>query len=287
MTKKITLFAIIGLFFLFPSSAHAHQPIMLTGEEPVVVSDPEISKAYYDEITGSPRTYKIEAKSEFNLYLNLLVPKNTNPDGRYSAVVYMVGKTARSIIDKLEADSAPWKEFYEEYGNDYYYQGSEYRRKLPPGNYEIIVSGNNNVGRYALAIGEIEAFSSMEGLNALLTIPKLKNSFFEESPATFLFSKFGAIELIAVVLIGFLFGYVYRLIHKKLSKPSSGAKEGQKNIGKADRLWRATLGIMSLVLGIYSWSIILFFFAGFCFFEAIFSWCGLYAIMQKNTCPIS
>ena len=250
-----------------------------------MVNDPEISKAYYDELAGSARTYKISSNTEFNLYMNILVPKNTNPAARYSATVYMIGKTARSTIDKLDANSAPWNEFYEEYGNDFYYQGSEYRRKLPPGDYEIVVDGDKLVGKYVLAIGEIEAFSPREGMNALYTIPKLKKSFFGESPATFLFSKFGAIEFVTIVTLGFLFGFIYRMIHKKLSKASTAAKEG-KNIGKSDRILRAFLTILCLVAGLYSWSIILFFFAGFCFFETVFSWCGLYALLGKNTCPL-
>lgn len=287
MIKKSTLFIlVVGIILLIPSTADAHQPRLTSDMIKGVVSNPEISKAYYDELTGNPRTYRISTNNEFNLYLNILVPKNTNPDGRYSAVIYMVGKTARSTIDKIDVNSTPWKEFYEEYGNDYYYQGPEYRRKLPPGDYEIVVSGNNNLGKYTLAIGEIEAFPLKEGLNALLTVPKLKKSFFGESPATFLFSKFGGVEFIVIVLLGFLFGFVYRLIHKKLSKISPAVKKG-KNIGKSDRLLRALIAILCLAFGLYSWSIILFFFAGFCFFEAIFSWCGLYAIMQKNTCPIS
>lgn len=28
------------------------------------------------------------------------------------------------------------------------------------------------------------------------------------------------------------------------------------------------------------------FFSGFAFFEAIFSWCGFYATIGKNTCPV-
>jgi len=35
-----------------------------------------------------------------------------------------------------------------------------------------------------------------------------------------------------------------------------------------------------------TWSPILIFFSGFAFFEAIFSWCGFYAAMGKNTCPV-
>lgn len=63
-----------------------------------------------------------------------------------------------------------------------------------------------------------------------------------------------------------------------------------KNIGTRDRIIRALLGIICVV-GLFSvqllWlKIIIGILALFCFFQALFSWCLWYQIIEKNTCPV-
>jgi len=62
----------------------------------------------------------------------------------------------------------------------------------------------------------------------------------------------------------------------------------RKNIGSKDRFVRLAIGLIFFVFAIItSWNPLLLFFAGVAFFEALFSWCGIYAAIGKNTCPIS
>jgi len=83
----------------------------------------------------------------------------------------------------------------------------------------------------------------------------------------------------------FLFGFTYRSILKKL--PVKKVKKLNHNIGKKDRMLRTLIGFFLFILAaVFNWNIILLFVAGFAFFEAIFSWCGFYAAIGKNTCPI-
>lgn len=84
---------------------------------------------------------------------------------------------------------------------------------------------------------------------------------------------------------GFLGGFVYRAILKYFASKQS-VRGRTKNIGTPDRLLRAAFGAGLLVLAFLFASPLLFVFAGFCFFEALFSWCGLYAALGKNTCPL-
>ncbi len=63
----------------------------------------------------------------------------------------------------------------------------------------------------------------------------------------------------------------------------------KKNIGTLDRFLRLGLGIVLLILaywkggGWMSWILVV---AGiFCVFEAAISWCLLYQIFGKNSCP--
>ena len=90
---------------------------------------------------------------------------------------------------------------------------------------------------------------------------------------------------IGIYILAFVFGLAYRSVLRKLAKREPYTRS--KNIGLDDRLIRAGLGLMLLALAIAaSWSPVLLFLSGFCFFEAIFSWCGFYAAIGKNSCPL-
>ena len=91
--------------------------------------------------------------------------------------------------------------------------------------------------------------------------------------------------LIAMYLLAVIFGFAYRAVLRRVARGTPRAL-GQ-NIGKPDRLLRFSLGVGLLVLAITTtWSPLLLFFSGFCFFEAAFSWCGFYAALGRSTCPI-
>lgn len=92
---------------------------------------------------------------------------------------------------------------------------------------------------------------------------------------------FAAFAMVA----GILFAFVYRAAMKTFaSKKPHGAV---RNIGTNDRVVRLVVGIALLVWAMLTgWSWWLVFFSGFCFFEAAFSWCGMYAALGKNTCPM-
>ena len=78
---------------------------------------------------------------------------------------------------------------------------------------------------------------------------------------------------------------VYRAIMRRVAKNTP--RGSAKNIGTGDRLLRVGIGIALLVWAITtSLNPLLIFFSGFLFFEALFSWCGLYAALGKNTCPL-
>jgi len=85
--------------------------------------------------------------------------------------------------------------------------------------------------------------------------------------------------------LGFVFGFVYRTL-LKLSGVKKIKNRSVNNIGKFDRGSRYLAGVVLLGLGYYFQSLSLLFFSGFCFFEAIFSWCGFYALIGRNTCEI-
>ncbi len=87
------------------------------------------------------------------------------------------------------------------------------------------------------------------------------------------------------LLAGFVFSFLYRTIHKKVASKSALTAKGS-NINTNGRRIRGAAGAALLLLYFFAPQPLLLFFAGFTFFEAIFSWCGFYALLGKNTCPL-
>ena len=285
--KRIWVVALFVFIFL-PGAASAHQPRIVTGTQ-INVVDPEISKAYYGQLSGAPHIYHISSDKPFILYVGLLVPDRPGQKKDVSALVLKKGEPD-SLVARLNGLTFDWKPYYENFGADNYFEGPEYNKDrvpgntVPAGNYEITVSSPNNDSRYTLAVGDTESFPLGETVSALRVIPQLKRDFFASSPFTFLKSPFGIGFVVIMFIFAFITGLIYRLVLKHLAK--NDLRKRNHNIGKGDRALRALLGAGLLLLGIYFWSAILLFLAGFCFFEAIFSWCGLYAALGKNTCPL-
>ena len=75
--KKIFSIALLAIIVLVPGCASAHQPRIVTNRQ-TVVTNPEISKAYYGQLTGVPDVFTIQTNTPFNLYANILVPDSTS-----------------------------------------------------------------------------------------------------------------------------------------------------------------------------------------------------------------
>lgn len=280
MFRRTTLIS-LAITLLVPYLVYAHQPRLVEAQR-TTVTDPEVSKAYYGTLKGESDEYVITASSAFDLYVGILVPAIAGQKKDVSAVILKDGKE----ITKLDGTTFAWTQFYEPFGADTYWQGPEYKARAEAGTYEIRVSSTNNDSKYSLAVGELEKFDGKEGMNALTVIPRLKRDFFNESPINFIVSPFGWGLLVAMFVLSFIVGFIYRAILKRIAK---GKPQGlHRNIGKSDRVVRFAIGVALLLWAITtSWSPVLLFFSGFCFFEAIFSWCGFYAAIGKNSCPIN
>ena len=286
MKKKLYKVGVLVFFIvlLLPTFALAHQP-RITQSRLTEVFDPEISKAYYGKLTGEADVYVIKARAPFDLYVNILVPDIADQKKDVSVIVIKDGNIEKPLAI-LNGIPFEWKKFYEPFGADTYWMGPEYKARAESGTYEIRVWSSDNDSKYSLAIGEIEAFDGKEGLNALTIIPELKRDFFNVSPVGFIFSPFGWGLIVAMYILASIIGLTYRAILKKIAKNSP--RGFTKNIGKNDRLLRMVIGIVLLLFAVLTtWSPVVIFFSGFAIFESVFSWCGFYAAMGKNTCPVS
>ena len=192
------------LFVLLVSLVDAHQP-KLVGSNTVQVIDPEISKAYYGELSGVPHYYTIESEKEFRIYVNVLIP------GKVLTHTISAELSGDDVFYELNGDNFSWALFYEEFGKDHYLKGPELgedfkgNQILPAGTYVIRVFNDENKGKYVLAIGDIESFPIGEILIASITVPYLKVSFFGKYYLLF----------IPIILIGLIVYVVKRKWKRK------------------------------------------------------------------------
>jgi hypothetical protein len=292
--KNSSLFFVMMLLFA-ARVASAHQPRIVENDT-VIIKYPEVSQAFYGELKGSPTEFRIQSNRDFNLYVGLLVPDIANIRKDISAEVYRVENGNLESIALLDGNDFVWTPFFEEYVQDKYFRGPEYKaddssdeglrgRPVSAGDYLIRVFSSSNIGKYTLVTGFIEEFPFKEILKASITVPRLKAQFFGYSIFEILSLPYMWGYLLVIYTFAFIAGFIYWLVLRKFAKNS--VRKLNKNIGKFDRLFRFAIGLGLFLWAVAtSWSPILFFFSGFAFFEAIFSWCGLYAALGKNSCPL-
>ncbi len=298
MTNKLfsSLWLALGFLIIFPTLASAHQP-RLVEDGLVIIKNPEVSQAFYGELQGAPANFQISSKQDFRLYVGLLVPDIAGVKKDLSVEITKVTDQGSERIALLSGDKFDWTPFYEEFARDNYLWGPEYQaaeskrgvalkgQQASAGTYNIKVSSPSNQGKYSLVVGDLEAFPIIEALHAALIIPGIKAQFFHDSFLSILATPFGWGYILGLYLLAFVVGLLYRFALMKLSTKSDYQR--LKNIGLADRLVRVDIGLGLFLLAVATnWSPWFIFFSGLCLFEAVFSWCGLYAALGKNTCPL-
>lgn len=212
---KIVLIFLAIAFFFSAGIAQAHQPRIIfdkpAGE--IKVENPELSQAFYDELKGEPRVYLINSAKGFNLYINLLVPLSSNPQGRYFADIFSAKDGQDTLIfSTATLTEQTWEQYYEEFGRDYYLKGPEYSAEVPAGEYKIKVYSQVNEGKYVLAVGQTESFDFQSLLNVYWQLPLLKMEFFKTSVLQFFLTPFGIGAIAAIGLLSILIALVYYII---------------------------------------------------------------------------
>ena len=243
--KKNNLTIVIVILFLilvsWPLKVLAHQPRLVEMEK-INVTEPEISKAYYGNLSGKPHIYTISTSSPIDLYVNVLVPFIEGPEKNVIVKIFK-GEQLMGILSPKKDD---WKEFFEPFGHSMYWKGPEFKVRADAGKYKIHVQSTEKSIRYVLATGEIEAFDGPESLNAILLIPKLKKDFFEESPLSFILSPLGWGYVLLLQLLVILTGFVISKILSisRIKFQTKYFQSSAKNI---------------IICGVFFWVTILFF----------------------------
>ena len=243
--KTNNLIIVIVILFLilvsWPLKVLAHQPRLVEMEK-INVTEPEISKAYYGNLSGKPHIYTISTSSPIDLYVNVLVPFIEGPEKNVIVKIFK-GEQLMGILSPKKGD---WKEFFEPFGHSMYWKGPEFKVRADAGKYKIHVQSTEKSIRYVLATGEIEAFDGPESLNAILLIPKLKKDFFEESPLSFILSPLGWGYVLLLQLLVILTGFVISKILNinRIKFQTKYFQSSAKNI---------------IICGVFFWVTILFF----------------------------
>ncbi|MCZ2845449.1 MAG: hypothetical protein O2U61_02970, partial [Candidatus Bathyarchaeota archaeon] len=179
------LIIISAITLTLPLLVSAHQPNVVGEELKITVTDPEISKAYYGELTGQPVHYVFTANSDFDFYVNILVPDIESSTEDYTVTI----NRDEEVVATLDPKSISWSQFDEPFGGDKYLMGPEYQATGQAGKYDIVVTSPDNEGKYVLAIGETESFSPGEITRTTGELVGVKK-FFEKSGLAVLESPF-------------------------------------------------------------------------------------------------
>ena len=158
-------------------TVYAHQPYLVTDTGVTRVDRPEVSKAFYAELSGEPAVYEIVSPDSFALYVNILVPDEVGVPTDLSVTVTHWTDT----VAALDGPAHKWTRFYEPFGGDSYLMGPEQRLRVGPGTYVATVSRPGNQGRYAFAVGEREEFSLGDMVRTIGLMPRLKRDFFHKA----------------------------------------------------------------------------------------------------------
>lgn len=185
----------------FPLLADAHQPKFVDKQNEIQVIDPEVSKAYYGELTGQPAVYTVASGTEFNFYVGILSPDLPNARTDYQVkITDNSGKTVANLNSPLQE----WKRWHEEFAGDWYLEGPDFKTKAGPDTYAITVSNPTNSGKYVLAVGELEVFGGKDSFNTMKELYRTKTEFFEKPWYSIFQGKIGNGLLILVLVLTFL-----------------------------------------------------------------------------------
>jgi hypothetical protein len=220
---NLAIAVIIGLF-LFSTAAAAHQPRLV--EDPTTeIMNPEVSQAFYGELKGYPDVFRIVADKPFNLYVGILVPDIPNIKKDISAKIDFEGIKSDEelfpyLLDGLTSD---WKSFHEDFANDDYFWGPEFKApdspaytptgiEVGPGTYLITVFSPDNYGKFVLVVGEKEIFPLNEIVNTMRVLPIVKSELFNKPAWEAFFNIIGLFLLVPVLVALIVIALIWRFV---------------------------------------------------------------------------
>ena len=231
---------LLCIIMIFPTSAFGHKLIPTDGSnnsisEALIISDPIVSWAMYEELDKNALYYTFNAKKSDKLYASIVIPKLDGLENFSPSLAFITPSFTTDLITELKIlpssntfpfsipdgynaivfdynDTLPSKEFYEPFGQITYWERQEINLTIPVDAtyYLAVYDSNNNEGKLALAVGYIEDFSGIDFIT-ILPAAWFESRYFVED----YFSPIFAIVIVIGIIsgIGFL---VYRKVVNKL-----------------------------------------------------------------------
>jgi hypothetical protein len=218
--KKLIRILLLIIAFCYPANndAVAHQPRIVAGDSATLVEAPEISKAYYGQLTDKPNLFVVDAPGNWELFFEILVPDIFEARKDKSFRIEVEDNGQNRVVGQGSGSTFSWTPFYEEFGGDNYFRGPSFRANAGPGKYTITVFSPDNSGKYVLAIGERESFPPSEILRTIVVLPKLKSDFFNRSPMTAYFNRTGLFLLLMILLASAVLASAVYIARRILTK---------------------------------------------------------------------
>lgn len=96
---------------------------------------------------------------------------------------------------------------------------------------------------------------------------------------------------IFMYVLSFMAGIAVALIQRYIMRNMRFNKKDQRtaahnNIGVAGRVLRFCIATTAFAYAVYTGSEIAFIIAGYTYYEAFAKWCGFYALIGRNSCPL-
>ena len=187
MKKYITSFLLLLLF----TNVFAHKPVLNENsayppDAPYEIENPEISKAIYSTLSGTPHYYRIQSNVSFDFYAGILAAK-IGECALESKFSFEVLDSEFHRIDLADGENFEWTPWYEEYGKQWYWNGPEIGKNFlsdrvyKAGTYYIKVFNDTNTGQYIMAVGDIEKFSLTDIVGLLFSMGDIENEFWDPS----------------------------------------------------------------------------------------------------------
>jgi len=263
--RVLCFFRLIGSLFFLSGFLGAHQPILVEDQE-ISIEDLFAAQAYYAVANRKPQQYRFSIEDPAIVHLSFLIP-DFHQKSLYASLV----RNDASSLFFFQGDQASWEKFYEPFAGDTYWRGGRYIKKLDRGEYILYVWSRRKNIRYILAIGTEERFDFLTIAKMILSVPRIKYSFFHRSPMTFLWSILGITYFLMMAVVAFCIHLCCRLLLKQWFP--------ERETGRfVERILIFVLGMVVALGALAStWNPFLLFLAWFCVIESLSpSFCGLW-----------
>ncbi|MFA6593908.1 MAG: hypothetical protein WCT16_01495 [Candidatus Buchananbacteria bacterium] len=200
--KKNLIFVLVAAGLLMAVSVSAHQPrsayrMTATKDSPIAIANADVSQAFYGRLKGGIDYYDLKLDAPLDFYFQVLIPDIVDAPTGFLA---QLNDSAGKPLAVLNTMGYPLQKFHEDFAGDDYLQGPERKISLPAGDYRVLVSSPDNLGKYVLVVGEKESFPLGESLKTLWLLPGLKG-FFNKPLWAVYEGRIGAGLLVATLII--------------------------------------------------------------------------------------